>query len=83
MSKKKSYMNENQILNEGPIKSFLKALFTGKSKKKVSKNVDNIKSDLNNSISKCNNSANRLEKALKKEYGVTVKLKRQKIEDFI
>ena len=73
MSKKKSYMDSSNILNEGFVYNFLKDLF----KKKASPGeIRKAESDLRKAVKKSNDNLERFEKAIYKKYGKKVKVKR-------
>ncbi len=79
MSKKKSYININNILTEGAIGSFLRGLFGGKPGKKIKK----VKYKLEKNIKDYNNIQSEIENEIEKQYGKKVKLQRHSIDDFI
>jgi len=81
MSKKKSYMDKENILTEGAIGSFLRGLFKGK--KRLDRDVSKYKHELEKSIEKTNAATNKFEKAFEKQFGKKVKFQRQTIDDFI
>ena len=81
MSKKKSYMNKNNILTEGAIGNFLRGLFKGK--KKLNRDVIKHKRKLEKSVKDYNDATSRFEKAFEKQFGKKVKFKRQTVDDFI
>ena len=81
MSKKKSYMNVNNILTEGAIGNFLRGLFKGK--KKLNRDVIKHKRKLEKSVKDYNDATSRFEKAFEKQFGKKVKFKRQTVDDFI
>ena len=78
MPKKKSYMNHNNLLNEG----FFNKLF--KSFKIDSKLKDKVKSSfgVRKKLKKLNNSVSELEKALENEFGRKIPLEKFKLSDF-
>ena len=81
MSKKKSYMNINNILSEGLFGDFFKGLFRGK--KALDRDVAKAKIKLQKNVDKSNDSLGRLEKAILKQYGKKVKFKKQDMDDFL
>tara|TARA_Y100000593_G_C4277458_1_gene320876 strand:- start:396 stop:653 length:258 start_codon:yes stop_codon:yes gene_type:complete len=81
MSKKKSYMDKNNIMTEGAIGDFLRGLFYGKSR--LQKKSKRLNKALDKTIDQFNKGAERLEKAIEKQYGKKVKLPRQSKEDMI
>ena len=81
MSKKKSYMNKENIINEGGIQNFLKGLFRGK--KSLDRDVAVAKVKLKKSVDKSNDALDRLEKAILKQYGKKVKFKKQDMDDYL
>jgi len=78
MPKKKSYMNHNNLLNEG----FFNKLF--KSFKIDSELKDKIKSNfgVGKKLKNLNNSVSALEKSLEKEFGKKITLAKFKLSDF-
>ena len=80
MSKKKSYMDRSNILNEGPITDLLRGLF---SKKLSKRDIRDLENGLKKSVKAQNDSTARLEKLLTKKYGKKVKLKRVDAEEVI
>ena len=81
MSKKKSYMDKENILSEGALTSFLKGLFKGK--KGLDRDVRKSKYELEKSVDKYNAATDKFEKAFEKQFGKKVKFPRQTIDDFI
>ena len=75
MSKKKSYMDKNNILSEGFFDKIAKVL--GISKNKIKKDPK-----LNNQVKKLNQSVSDLEKSIKKAWGSSIKLNKFKVDDF-
>ena len=81
MSKKKSYMDKDNILSEGAIKSFLLGLFKGK--KRMKGEVAKYKIEVEQSVKDYNKATSKFEKAFAKQFGKKVKFPRQSIDDFI
>ena len=81
MSKKKSYMNKNNIVSEGFYTKLFKQLFKGK--KGLQKDVYKLTKELEKSVDTINKSQSKLEKAIEKQYGKKVKLQRASVEDMI
>ena len=81
MSKKKSYMDKKNIIEEGAISSFLRGLFKGK--KKLNRDVVKFKKGVEKSVKDYNNASERFEKAIAKQYGKKIKTKRMTVDDFI
>ena len=81
MSKKRSYMDVKNILSEGALKDFLLGLIKGK--KGLKRDVKKIKKKIEKSVSDFNRRQGTLEKAIYKQYGKKVKLKRQNADDII
>ena len=80
MSKKKSYMNSNNILSENAVYNFLKGLI---GKKPSSKEISKLRNDLKSVVKKSNASTERLEKILSKKYNKKIKLKKVNVDDVI
>ena len=57
MSKKKSYMDKENILTEGAIGSFLRGLFKGK--KRLDRDVSKYKHEVEQSVDKLNSATDR------------------------
>jgi hypothetical protein len=81
MAKKKSYMDKENILNEGVIGDFLRGLFKGK--KKLKRDIVKHKKGLEKSVKDYNDASERFEKAIEKQYGKKIKTKRMTVDDFI
>ena len=81
MSKKKSYMNKNNVVSEGFYKDFFKKLFKGK--KGLQKDVHKLSKDLEKQVNIINTSQSKLEKAIEKQYGKKVKLQRTSVDDMV
>ena len=81
MSKKKSYMDKDNILSEGALKDFLLGLIKGK--KGLKRDVVKLKNKLEKNVNTFNKTQSALEKAIEKQYGKKVKLKRQDVEKVI
>jgi|ETNvirenome_6_85_1030632.scaffolds.fasta_scaffold00346_12 hypothetical protein len=81
MSKKKSYMDTTNIIQEGAISTFLRALFKGKSRLK--RDAYKTKVKLEKNIKDFNATQSRLEKNIEKTWGKKVKLPRAEFEDIV
>jgi hypothetical protein len=81
MSKKKSYMDSSNLINEGAIRNFLKGLFRGK--EKLKSDVVRHKRALEKNIKNYNAATEKFEKAFEKQFGKKVKFEKETIEDFI
>ena len=81
MSKKKSYMDKDNILTEGAIKSFLLGLFKGKERMKG--DVAKYKIQVEKSVNNYNKATSKFEKAFEKQFGKKIKFPRQTIDNFI
>ena len=78
MSKKKSYMNQNNLLSEGFFNKLFKLLKVDSTLKDKVKSSFGIKKQLK----KLNNSVSGLEKALENEFGRKIPLEKFKLSDF-
>ena len=78
MPKKKSYMNQNNLLSEGFFDKLFKLLKTDSKVKSKVKSNPKIKTQLK----KLNNPVSDLEKALKDEFGYKIPLDKYKLSDF-
>ena len=78
MSKKKSYMNQNNLLNEGFFDKLFKLFKTDSKVKSKVKSNPKIKTQLK----KLNNTVSGLEKALEDEFGYKIPLDKYKLSDF-
>mgnify|MGYP003151080670 CR=1 FL=1 len=78
MSKKKSYMNHNNLLNEGFFNKLFKLFKIDNTLK------DKVKSSfgVRKKLKKLNNSVSGLEKALENEFGKKIPLEKFKLSDF-
>ena len=81
MSKKRSYMDIKNILSEGALKDFLLGLIKGKAGLK--RDVKKIEKKIERNVNAFNKRQGDLEKAIYKQYGKKVKLKRQNSDDII
>ena len=79
MSKKKSYMNQKNILSEGFFSKLFKLFKTDKKTQDRIKRKTNIKK----SIKDLNKAQSDLEKGLSKELGRKIELNRYALKDFI
>tara|TARA_Y100000310_G_scaffold69222_1_gene64685 strand:- start:196 stop:435 length:240 start_codon:yes stop_codon:yes gene_type:complete len=78
MLKKKSYMNQSNLLGEGFFDKLFKLLKTDSKVKSKVKSDPKIKTQLK----KLNNTVGELEKALEDQFGHEVNLEKYKLSDF-
>ena len=78
MPKKKSYMNQNNLLNEGFFDKLFKLFKTDSKVKSKVKSNPNVKKQLK----KLNNTVSDLEKSLEDEFGYKIPLDKYKLSDF-
>ena len=78
MSKKKSYMNHNNLLSEGFFSKLFKFFKSDSTTEKKVKSSFGVKKQLK----KLNNSVSDLEKALENEFGKKIPLEKFKLSDF-
>tara|TARA_R100001594_G_C3985320_1_gene251101 strand:+ start:57 stop:323 length:267 start_codon:yes stop_codon:yes gene_type:complete len=81
MSKKKSYMDIKNILNEGAFSNFLKGLTKGK--KGLQRDIAKYEKELDKNIDEYNERQSKLENAIAKRYGKKVKLDRLSKKDVV
>ena len=78
MSKKKSYMNQNNLISEGFFDKLFKLFKTDSKIKNKVKSNPSVKKQLK----KLNNTVSELEKALENEFGYKIPLDTYKLSDF-
>ena len=81
MSKKKSYMNKDNILTEGAIGAFFKGLFKGK--KGMQRDVAKLERELDQNVKEYNKRNKKIEKMIEKRYGKKVELDDITTDDMI